>query len=361
MNRPANSLAAVFEGVGKPLRIASFPLREPPPGHILARVRLAALCGSDLHTVAGRRSEPIPLILGHEIVAEVAALGAGVTKSSAGLPLDIADRITFSIMASCGRCPNCRRAIPQKCESLFKYGHSPCTDDPPLSGGLAEYICLRPGTAVFHVPPHLPDRVVCPANCALATALNAIETAGITPEERVWVQGAGLLGLYCTALLDDLRVAEIVVTDLDEERLKLASKFGAHHTLNVAAMSADQTVDALGRNRFDCIVEASGNPSVVRPGVSTLALKGRYVIVGLVCPGSDFTIDGNTVARNYLTLTGIHNYAPAHLARALAFLERTSSRLPYENLVGEVLPLSKVADAFALARAKRNVRVAVRP
>jgi len=361
LNIPDRCLAAVFEGVGKPLRMESFALEDPLPGHVLAKVRMATICGSDLHTVSGRRVESTPLVLGHEIVGEVAALGEGIRETSAGDPLRVGDRVTFTIMASCGRCPNCRAGIPQKCRSLFKYGHTCINDGLPLSGGLAEYVYLRPGTSVFHVPSSLSDKAVCPANCALATVVNGLEAIAIRPGERVLVQGAGLLGPYAVALLKDRGAGEVVVTDLDGARLDMAANFGADETVNVAGMSADDVVDMLGEMRFDCGVEVCGDPSVVWPGIRTLALKGRYVIMGLVCAGSLFTIDGNTVTRNYLTITGVHNYAPKHLAAGLAFLERTCSRFPYQDLVSEVLQFSEAEEAFKLAAEKRGIRVAVVP
>ena len=353
--------AAVFSGVGLPIRIESFVLAGPPPGHILARVRMATICGSDLHTVSGRRVEPTPLILGHEVVAEVTALGEGIAESAAGKPLKEGDRISFTIMASCGKCANCQGGLPQKCESLFKYGHSSCAGELPLSGGLAQYMYLRPGTAVFHVPPEVPDTVACTANCALATVINGLEAICVLAGERVLVQGSGLLGLYCAALLRERGASEIVVTDIDHGRLEMAKRFGADRVLNVRGMSEEDMVAALGEGRFNCVVEVCGDPSAVWPGLRTLGLRGRYVIIGLVCAGANFTIDGNTVARNYLTIKGVHNYAPKHLAEGLAFLEATRSRFPYEALVSSVVPLSEVRRAFDLAAAKTGARVAVAP
>ena len=358
---PDKCLAAVFEEAGGPLRLREFPLVDPPPGHVLARVRMATICGSDLHTVEGRRAEPAPLILGHEILAEVAAPGQEPVRAANGEPLSAGDRITFTIMASCGACENCRRGLPQKCRSLFKYGHASCTDALPLSGGFAQYVYLRPGTAIYRLPDSLSDAEVCPANCALATVVNGIEAVSVKAGERVLVQGAGLLGIYATALLKDLGAVEIAVTDVNDSRLEVARRFGADATLNVDGLDDDDVVDGLGEGRFDCVIEVSGAPSAVRPGLGALALGGRYVIIGLVCPGSEFTVDGNLIARNYLEIRGIHNYAPEHLARGLSFLERTRTDFPYSELVGCTYPLSEINAAFSAASQRKAIRVGVVP
>ena len=358
---PDSCAAAVFDGVGKPLRMERFDLGVPPPGHILAKVRMTTICGSDLHTVFGRRIEPTPLILGHEVVAQVEALGEGVTQSAGGEPCQEGDRITFTIMAACGDCPQCRSDMPQKCDSLFKYGHTSCNDAPPLSGGLAEYIVLRPGTAVFHVPSGLPDAVVCPANCALATVVNALEAISVRPGERVWVLGAGLLGLYATALLADMDAGEVIVSDVNNERLQMAEAFGAHRIVNVDGMTPNDVAAIIGETTCDCAVEVCGEPAAVPPAVRALRLRGRCVLVGLVFEGADFTIDGNTVTRNYVTLTGVHNYAPRHLKQALDFLERTAPNLPYEDLVPRTVPLWEVKKAFYLSKARAGIRIGVVP
>ena len=73
---------------------------------------------------------------------------------------------------------------------LRKFGHSCCNDPPHLTGGYAEYICLFPGTTIFRVPDAIPDAIATPANCALSTVINAVETIGIQRGNAVLVQGA---------------------------------------------------------------------------------------------------------------------------------------------------------------------------
>jgi len=86
--------AAVFERVGKPIEIKEFEVpQELEPGAALCRVTLSTICGSDLHTITGRRTEPTPLILGHEIVGGLVALGDGLTKDGFGNKLQVGDRV----------------------------------------------------------------------------------------------------------------------------------------------------------------------------------------------------------------------------------------------------------------------------
>jgi D-arabinose 1-dehydrogenase-like Zn-dependent alcohol dehydrogenase len=132
---PDHSRAIVFDPDDRSLTLRELPMRPLLPGEVLVRVRLSAICGSDLHTIRGRRHPGGPLVLGHEIVGEVAALGEGVETDCLGESLVVGDRITWGIAASCGRCFFCTHGIPQKCAGLFKFGHATLDKPAPLSGG----------------------------------------------------------------------------------------------------------------------------------------------------------------------------------------------------------------------------------
>lgn len=360
------SRAAVFAEVGKPLTIESFDLPDAvEPGAALCKVRMSTICGSDLHTIFGRRRESTPLILGHEITGEIAALGAGLDRDGFGNPLRVGDRVSWSIMASCGRCYYCRLDLPQKCCSLRKYGHTSCADPPHLTGGYAEHVDLFPGTAIFRIPDALSDEIATPANCALSTVINAVETIGVRHGENVLIQGAGLLGLNLVALCREAGAGEIHVTDVSPRRLELARRFGADHCWNIAgtadAAAADRIVEHTGGHGADVAFEVCGAPSAAADAVRALRIGGRYLVAGLVTPGSDLGLDGNQLTRKCLTLKGIHNYHPKHLGKAIGFLEANAARYPYAELVGEVFPLEQINEAVQAAASGRCVRVAVKP
>ena len=361
---PKTSRAAVFSEEGKPLAIERFELpRHIEPGAVLCKVRMSTICGSDLHTIFGRRQEPAPLILGHEIIGEIVALGDAAEQSADGKPLRVGDRVTWSIMASCGECFYCRKSLPQKCTGLIKYGHTCCREIPHLTGGYAEYIYLFPGTAVYHVPDGLSDEIATPANCALSTMVNALETAGLAEGETVLIQGAGMLGLNLSALCKEAGAAKVIVTDVAPQRLAIASRFGADACLNASDYPENELVAAIrglgGGHGVDVAFEVCGNQAVVDQAVQSLRIGGRYLIAGLVTPGCNLDIDANQLTRNYLTINGIHNYHPKHLAGALRFLEEHAQKYPYADLVGARFPLDEINEAVQLAASSKHVRVAV--
>ena len=358
--------AAVFVGTGKPFEIRQFPLPEVEPGAVLARIRMTTICGSDLHTWQGKRSAPLPIILGHEIVGEIKEIGEGLTIDIMGQSLSAGDRITWTVMASCGRCYYCRmKGLPQKCLNLFKYGHESCQEPTHLNGGLAEYIYIKPGTGVFKVPDELSDEEVAPANCALATMVNGLETIEVHSGDTVVIQGAGMLGLYAMVLLKEQGAGKIIITDMKQKRLETAEEFGADLTIDVTKYSPDKIIkkiiDLSGGRGADLVIEVCGAPSVIAPGIEMLSIGGRYLIVGTVFPGAKFTLDGYLVTTKMVTLKGIHNYDVRHLGEGLNFIARTHHKYPFKRLVTQQFKLNEADKAFDASAERRTVRVAVCP
>jgi putative phosphonate catabolism associated alcohol dehydrogenase len=358
--------AAVFTGPGNPFELQTFEAPEHlAPGSALCRIRLSTICGSDLHTMAGRRQEPAPAILGHETVGELIALGPGPLRDASGAELSVGDRVTWDIVVSCGECFYCKRDLPQKCTSLLKYGHMSCQDAPHLTSGYAQAVVLLPGTAIFRVPDQIPDTLAAPANCVTATACNAMEAVGLLLGETVLIQGAGMLGLNLIALAKEAGASCVVVTDGNELRLDLARAFGADLTVDVRTTSDEEAVglirEASGGFGVDAAIEVCGVASALNVGMQALRMGGRYVIAGMVVPGVELPVQAHEVLRRCLTIRGIHNYRPEHLGQALEFLERFGERYPYGELVGAEFALREINEAMKVAASGRFVRVGVAP
>ena len=334
--------AQVFDGPGHPLRCENLPLPDSlAPGEVLVEIALATICGSDLHTLSGLRTEPAPLILGHEAVGHI------VASQRPGFALG--DRVSWSIADSCGTCVPCtQHRLPEKCDALFKYGHATTTDGSGLNGCYATHLLIRPGTHIANVADHLPDAAVAPANCALATAVNAIAVLP-TPCDKVLVQGAGLLGLNTCALLAERGIAQIYCTDIDADRLALSTEFGAIPV-------TDPPPEGL-----DAVFEVAGNADLIPAGIAALRPGGTYVFVGMVHPDTRLELTGEQIIRKCLTIRGVHNYSPHHLDEALAFLARTTDRYPYSSLVSDPFTLAELAQAIALAETRQHIRVAIAP
>lgn len=335
-----------FYGPGRPFVPGYVPLPDSlQTGAVLVEISLATVCGSDLHTVDGRRSAPTPCILGHEAVGHVV--------QSARPGVSAGQRVTWTLADSCGHCAPCARwHLPQKCDHLFKYGHAAFNDGSGLNGCYASHIVLRPGTQILEVPDNLPDSIAAPANCALATIINALEILP-DPCETALVQGGGLLGLYAVAWLRHRGVRQVFCTDLSARRLELISAFGG---TGLTAGGGEPVPD-----NVDLVLEVTGVSSVVAEGVRALRPGGHYIWAGMVHPDTALDLTGEAVLRKCLTLRGVHNYAPHHLATGLDFLAKNHHRLPFAELTSPPLPLDQLNEALNLTRAREWQRVAIRP
>lgn len=343
------------------------PHEIPPPEHlatgsVLVEVRLATICGSDLHTVAGDRPGPTPSILGHEVVGEVVEVG-GAAHDVDGEPVRPGDKVTWTINTACGTCRRCRRGLPNKCATLRKYGHEPLTAAWSLNGGFARYCELVPGTAVVRVPRSMPDRLAAPANCATATVVGALRRVGAGPDDALVVLGCGMLGLTAVAYARHLGLATVIACDPDPRRRSSATGFGADAVAapdELARLVADRT----GGEGADVVLEVSGHPAAVAQSISLLGIGGRLSLVGSVSPGPELTLAPESLVRNLITVNGSHNYLPADLAAAIDFLDRTDRATRLADLVGASFPLEDLPEAVAAARgpdAPPRVAVAPRP
>lgn len=280
-----------------------------------------------------------------------------------GRPIQLGDRVTWSVAASCGRCFYCRHALPQKCERLFKYGHEPISQSQPATGGLSQFCQLVDGTTVVKLPDALPDLVACPANCATATVAAAMRTAGGVEGKSVVIHGGGMLGLTMAAMARVEGAESILVTDLVEKRCQLAMQFGATEAVQADdEPSVQRAIHRASSGRgADVIFEMSGATSAVERSVDLLRVGGGLVLVGSVFPAPSISVSPERLVRNMIRIEGVHNYLPTDLIRAIRFLERAQSDFPFHGLVGAEYALEEIDRAVSDAMNGLSARIAVRP
>lgn len=346
---------ARWDGVGKPITVVSTSAAaDPGPGRVLVAIDLATICGSDLHTVHGRRNSPYPGILGHEQVGHVAAIGSGARPQYPnGGNVAVGDRVVWSITASCGQCRNCVWGLEQKCLHLKKYGHEELDSSWPLNGGFASHCVLLPGTTIVAVPDSVPDPVAAPASCATATVtavLDAAELGRHRDPARILITGAGMLGVTAAAMADALG-AWVAVCDPDPARQATAYRFGADLVVG----------DPAEVPLVDVALELSGHPAAVQACITHLDVGGRAVLAGSVAASPPIPIDPERVVRNLTTITGVHNYRPVHLCAAVDFLAAHHDRYPFAELVAAAIDLDHLDDALRSAGQPGSLRQSVCP
>lgn len=358
--------AAVFTEVGKPLEFQEFPIGPLEKGALWVKVKMSTICGSDLLMYQGKKPQPRPSILGHEIIGTIEKLGEGVTHDSANVPVKVGDRITWTIFSACGKCYYCTiRGIPQKCTHLSKYGHDACDMPPHFNGGFAEYCYITPGTFFFKIPDELTDKEVTPANCTLATAVQGADDIGIEYGDNVLVIGGGALGCYSAAVVKERGASKVIIADLLDSRLEMVKEFGADISINTSGMSNEEIVSKVKEYTsgigVDVVIDATTSPAVIPLGLDCLRKGGRFLEMGNTHSDSEFSYNAFKIISNLITIKGNHNYSALALWRALQFLVNTKKKYPFEKMVGAEYTFDEINEALKAAESRKYVRVAIVP
>ncbi|MBL8891808.1 MAG: zinc-binding dehydrogenase [Planctomycetaceae bacterium] len=361
---PQDGRAAVFRAVGAPLTIENYPLPQPAGTEVLVKISCSTICGSDLHSYTGSRHSPMPCVLGHEMVGHIVATGPEGAQDFRGRELQIGDRITWSMVWSCGRCFYCQKGLRSKCEKLMKFGHEELAPNRVFVGGMAEYCHLPKGCAIFRVPDNVPDAVASPSNCATATVAATMRYAGSLAGQAVIIHGAGMLGQTACAMAAVGGATEVMVLEPNQLRREQTLKFGA--TIAIDSTQAPETVREIvlartqGRGA-DVSIELSGYPEAIELGLGLLRFGGRMVMAGATFPSRPVQWPAEQIVRRLLQIVGVYNYNPEDLEAGLEFLSKAQGRFPFEELVGKSFSLDQINAAFAFAREQRPPRVAVLP
>ena len=359
--------AAVCEAPNTPFVIKEYPLRPVQAREVLVRVKMATICRSDIHSYEGRRPNPFPGILGHEIIGVIEELGRGVERDMRGDRLRVAIASPgASIFFDGDGYYRDVHDMPQKCQGVRKYGHEAVDTDPHFLGGFAEYCYIVPGTWILKLPDELSDEEATPLNCGVATMVAVTEASAIALGDTVVVQGLGLLGLYGLALAKARGARFAIGLDTVPGRLETAKQFGADMVLDVSRHGAAETVArvraACPPDGADVCIEVCGVPEVIAQGLQMLRVGGRYTLGGLVNPGANVTLDANLLVKKWITLRGIHNYHPRHLVQALDFVRGNRHRVPFHQIVDSKFSLQRArprvqegSGAIGAARGDRSV------
>ncbi len=239
----------------RPLELVEMPVPQPGRKEILVKVTVCGVCHTELDEIEGRLTPKLPVILGHEIVGRVAALGKGAGKHRIG------DRVGIAwIHSACGKCRFCRAGLENLCPDFEATG---CDAD----GGYAEYAVVSEDFA-YPIPARFSDVQAAPLLCAGAIGYRDLRLSGIKPGQTL-----GLLGFGASAHIV-LQIAkhqgcEVFVFTRGEEHRQLARQLGAIWTGNP---------EDVPPQKLDCAIDFTPVGETVPRALNVLEKGGRLVI-----------------------------------------------------------------------------------
>lgn len=285
--------ALVKEAPGKGLTLKRVPVPQPGIGEVQIKIHKTAICGTDVHIYnwdswSQQHIKP-PMVIGHEYVGEITALGPGVSD------YEIGDIVSGEGHIVCGHCRNCRAGNGQWC----KFTRSVGVD---RDGAFAEYLCI-PETNVIRIPAGMSEDIV----SFFDAYGNATHTATMfdVVGEDVLITGAGPIGMMAAGICRQNGARRVIVTDVNQYRLDIAKKMGAHAVVNLKQDKLEDTMRAQGMvEGFDVGLEMSGNGAALNQLLKSMRNGGKVALLGIAGPGT--VIDWNDVIFKGLTLQGIY-------------------------------------------------------
>jgi D-arabinose 1-dehydrogenase-like Zn-dependent alcohol dehydrogenase len=238
---PKSCRAAVLRQYKAPIQIEEVPVpAEIEPGALLVRIETSTVCGTDVHLWQGSltRKVDLPVIIGHEMVGRIVALGSGADRDSLGQPLREGQRVTWT-RTHCGSCYFCTAARqPILCENARAYMYENIEHYPYLLGGFSEYGYVLPQAGRVLVPENVPDELASLASCAFRSVVNAFDELGaIATTDTVVIQGTGPLGLLAITLAKTAGAKNVIAIGAPDDRLAIAAEFGADDCLSMERTS----------------------------------------------------------------------------------------------------------------------------
>lgn len=351
----------------QPIEIQEFPIPDLAPGSALLRTERSEVCGTDVHLWHGRLSGvPYPIIPGHVSAGTLQAL-RGPVRGLDGSTLREGDRVAFfDVHRTCGRCRACTvHRTPTRCTARRVYGITDSAND-GLFGGWSQAIYLEPGVGIAQLPSSVGFDDYIGGGCGLLTAVHILERAALRPGDSVLVQGTGAVGLSTIALARLSGASTIIAIGAPQDRLAMARRMGADHVFDVISTTAQQRLEevrALTHGEgVDVVLEAAGAAAAIEEGLNLARDGGRYVIAGHYTDVGNSSINAHQqINRKQLEIRGCWGSEPGHFLRALTFLERHASTVPWREIGGRTYPLTGLNDALADAEAMRITKALVDP
>jgi len=363
----AQAKAMVLVAFKQPLQERTYPIPRPAPGEVLVRLTASGVCGSDVHMWQGEDPRtPLPIILGHEGVGEVAETGGEVTDVN-GKPLRPGDPVFWDRGVVCGRCHYCTvLREPYLCPHRFVYGiHRSAEEAPHLVGCYAEYLLLDARTRTFSlVGCEVDPAVLVAAGCSGATAAHCLEVAGPSLGDVVVVQGPGPLGLFLAAMARRAGAAEVVIIGGTEARLDLALALGATRTLNRKATTPEErrraVLDLTDGRGADIVYEAVGLAAVVAEGLTLVRHGGAYVSAGFGQPGGSLPLDPfRDVVRKNVRFLGVWVSDTRHAEQALGLILAEPDA--FAPIISHRFPLGEADRALEAMHRKEALKAVLLP
>jgi len=324
------------------IRLEEVPTPSPGPREMLVKVMACGICGSDV--VEWYRLPRAPLVQGHELGAQVVAVGESVAKFKPG------DRVFIAPKVPCMQCRYCLNGHYPQCSEVKER----------LPGGFAEYI-LVPEMLIENGSWLLPENVTYDQSTfiePLACVIRAQRLAGLKGGQTIMLLGCGMSGLLHVKFAK-FRNAKVIATDTNIKRLKLAQKVGADTTIIATDNIPERLVAESGRFA-DVVMLSTSAISAVEQAWKCVDKGGAIVFFAVPDPSKTVTVPINDFWTKEIRILTAYYCGPSDIKEAIHLI--TTGAIKVDDLVTHKLPLSKISKGFQLVlNGQTSLKVIIQP
>src|SRR5712672_749815 len=345
---PETMLAVVKPEAAPGAEVRQMPIPEIGPDDVLVKVKVASVCGTDLHIYnwdqwAQNRIKP-PLIPGHEFCGHVVATGKNVTTVKEG------DFVAAEMHVACGKCYQCRTGEAHICQHVKIIGVD-------ANGAFAEFVKI-PESNIWKIDPGIPAdyaSVLDPLGNAVHTVL-----AGEIAAKTVAVIGCGPIGLFSIAVARAVGATTIFAIEVNEHRRKLATKMNADYVLDpskedVRAIVAEKT----GGLGVDVVLEMAGHPDAIRTAFDIVRRGGRISLLGLTSKPIPVNFSEDIIFKG-ITIQGINGRRMYQTWYQMTALLK-SGRLDLHPVITDRIPMKDFSKAMERLKTGEASKILVYP
>jgi threonine dehydrogenase-like Zn-dependent dehydrogenase len=311
------------------LQIVDLPLPMLEAGEVLLKIKYIGFCGSDLNTYLGRNTlTKFPCVPGHEISATISAIGNSVPSL-----YKVDQNVTVVPYTNCGQCSSCKKGRFNACQYNETLGVQ-------RQGAMQEYIKV-PWQKLI-ADDQLSDKELVMVE-PLTVGFHAVDRGRITDIDTVLVFGCGMIGSGAI-IRAVLRGAKVIAVDIDDKKLELARKVGAHYCINSKTTSLHDELQKITNGHGpDVIIEAAGNPFTYQSAIDEAAFAARIVCIGYA--KNEVSFATRLWVLKELDILGSRNASPSDFEAVVNYLK--GGHFPIDEMISRIVQPEDVAGAFS--------------
>lgn len=325
--------ALVYQEPGKKVWTDKPKPQVENPTDAVVKITHTTICGTDLHILKGDVPEVTAgRILGHEGIGIIEQVGSGVQRFHPG------DRVLISCITSCGKCDHCKKGMYSHCDDGgWILGHL-------IDGTQAEYVRIpQADNSLYLAPQNVEDEALVMLSDILPTGFEVgVLNGQIKPGSTVAIVGSGPVGLAALLTAQFYSPSEIIMVDLDENRLDVAKQLGATRTVNSSQVDASEAVLTLTDGKgVDVAIEAVGTPTTFNICQQIVTAGGHLANIGVHGKSVDLHLEKLWIHNITLTTGLVDTYSTPMLLKTV-----TSGKLHPNSLITHHFHLSDVMTAY---------------